>query len=300
MSENMDCGKGLKAVNHRDKGYSMDSYKVKRLAVAAVVIFILVILSVVNLFPMYYMVSSSFKSRQEYTSNVVGLPKDFIFDNYKKVLFDFNFPLMFFNSFLLTVVSVFLGTYLSALAAFAFGKMRFKGRNFMFNMMIPLMSVPSIVMFLPLFIIMKNLNLIDNYLAPILIYIGLIVPFSVFLLTSFMDSIPNEMLEAARIDGCSNIAIFHRLVLPLLGPALSTAAIVNGMWIWNELLIAFIFLQSDDKKTLVVKLTTLQGLHDLNIPLVMAGATIVSIPIIIAYLISQRWFIRGLMQGSIK
>jgi len=277
-----------------------DSYKVKRLIVAAVIVLVLVILTVVDIFPMYYMISSSFKTRTEYLSNIIGFPKTFILDNYKKVLFDFNFPLMFFNSLLLTGVSVFIGIYLSALAAFAFGKMKFRGRNFLFNLMIPLMSIPAIVMFLPLFLMMKRVNLIDQYPAPIIIYVGLIIPFSVFMITSFMDSIPNELLEAARIDGCSNIGIFHRIVLPLLSPALSTAAIVNGMWIWNELLIAFIFLQSEGKKTLVVKLTTLQGLYDMNIPLVMAGATIVSIPIIIAYIISQRWFIRGLIQGSIK
>ena len=277
-----------------------DSYKVKRLIVAAVIVLVLVILTVVDIFPMYYMISSSFKTRTEYLSNIIGFPKTFILDNYKKVLFDFNFPLMFFNSLLLTGVSVFIGIYLSALAAFAFGKMKFRGRNFLFNLIIPLMSIPAIVMFLPLFLMMKRVNLIDQYPAPIIIYVGLIIPFSVFMITSFMDSIPNELLEAARIDGCSNIGIFHRIVLPLLSPALSTAAIVNGMWIWNELLIAFIFLQSEGKKTLVVKLTTLQGLYDMNIPLVMAGATIVSIPIIIAYIISQRWFIRGLIQGSIK
>jgi ABC-type glycerol-3-phosphate transport system permease component len=246
------------------------------------------------------MISSSFKTRTEYLGNIIGFPKTFVLENYQKVIFDFNFPLMFFNSLLLTGSSVFIGIYLSALAAFAFGKMKFKGRNFLFNLMIPLMSIPAIVMFLPLFLMMKKVNLIDQYPAPIIIYVGLIIPFSVFMITSFMDSIPNELLEAARIDGCSNIGIFHRIVLPLLSPALSTAAIVNGMWIWNELLIAFIFLQSEGKKTLVVKLTTLQGLYDMNIPLVMAGATIVSIPIIIAYIISQRWFIRGLIQGSIK
>jgi ABC-type glycerol-3-phosphate transport system permease component len=166
--------------------------------------------------------------------------------------------------------------------------------------MVPLMAIPAIVMFLPLFVMMKNIMLVDQYPAPILIYIGLIIPFSVFLISSFMNSIPNEIIESARIDGCSDIKIFHRIILPLLSPAISTAVIVNGMWIWNELLIAYIFLQSESKKTLIVKLMTLQGLHDMNIPLVMAGATVVSIPIIFAYIVSQRWFISGLVQGSIK
>jgi ABC-type glycerol-3-phosphate transport system permease component len=274
--------------------------KIKKTVATVLIVALLVIICIVDLVPLYYMIAASFKTRFEYLNNIIGLPVDFTFENYVNIIVKFNFPRMFFNSILITSVSVLAGIYIASLAAFAFGKMKFKGRDFMFNLMVPLMSIPAIVMFLPLFVMMKNIDLIDRYPAPILIYIGLILPFSIFLLTSFMDSVPNVILDTARIDGCKNYTIFHKMILPLLSPAISTAVIVNGMWIWNELLIAFIFLQSESKKTLVVKLTTLQGLHDMNVPLVMAGATIVSVPIIIAFVISQRWFIRGLVQGSIK
>jgi ABC-type glycerol-3-phosphate transport system permease component len=274
--------------------------KLKRNLVEILIVLLLVVICVVDLIPLYYMVSASLKTRAEYIRNVVSLPLKPTVDNYVTVLFEFDFPRMFANSLILTVASVAVGVYVSSLAAFAFGKMRFRGRDIIFNLMIPLMAIPAIVMFLPLFVMMKNVGLVDTYPAPILIYVGLIIPFSIFLITSFMSSVPDEILESARIDGASNLGIFHRILIPLLSPAIATAVIVNGMWIWNELLIAFIFLQSDVKKTLVVKLTTLQGLHDMNIPLVMAGATVVSVPIIIAYVLSQRWFIRGLVQGSIK
>jgi ABC-type glycerol-3-phosphate transport system permease component len=274
--------------------------KLKRNLIEILIVLVLLAICVVDLVPLYYMVSASLKTRAEYIRNVVGPPMKPTAENYTTVLFEFNFPRMFMNSLILTVVSVVAGVYVSSLAAFAFGKMRFRGRDLIFNLMIPLMAIPAIVMFLPLFVMMKNVGLVDTYPAPILIYVGLIIPFSIFLITSFMSSVPDEILESARIDGASNLGIFHRILIPLLSPAIATAVIVNGMWIWNELLIAFIFLQSDAKKTLVVKLTTLQGLHDMNIPLVMAGATVVSVPIIFAYALSQRWFVRGLVQGSIK
>ena len=140
----------------------------------------------------------------------------------------------------------------------------------------------------------------NTFAAPIVIYIGLIVPFSIYLITSFMDSIPNEIIEAAMIDGLNTVGIFHQIILPLSLPALSTVMITQGMWIWNELLIAFIFLQKEEMRTLVVGLTSIQGLYSINIPLMVTGAVIVSLPLIIAFIFSQRFVIRGLVEGAIK
>jgi len=275
-------------------------YKMKKIIVALIITVVLIAISVVDLGPIYFLVVTSLKTKAEYLHNIFGLPKDVTFENFKKVIFVYDFPRMFINSIILTFFSIAAGIYISAFASYAFGKMNFRGKNTLLNMIIPLMSIPAIVMFIPLFIIMTKLDLVNRYPAPIIIYTGLIIPFTIYLLTSFMNSVPDELLEAARIDGCSNISIFHRIVLPLMAPAITTSIIINGMWIWNELLIAFIFLQSESKRTLIVGLTSLQGLYNRDIPLMMAGATVVSIPMIIAYIVSQRWFIKGLVQGSIK
>lgn len=276
------------------------SYKFRKKIGISLIVLLLLVISVIDLVPIYYMITSALKTRYEYLNNIIGLPISVTLENFRNILFKFNFPRMFVNSILITSMSVAIGVIVASLAAYAFGKMKFRGKEFMFNMMVPLMSIPAIVMFLPLFVLMKNVGLIDTYPAPIIIYVGVTLPFSIFLLTSFMDSVPNALLDMAKIDGCTRFATYRRIVMPLLSPAISTIIIINGMWIWNELLIAFVFLQSEAKQTLVVKLTSLQGLHDMNVPLVMAGAVIVSVPIIAVYIIAQRWFIRGLVQGSIK
>ena len=278
----------------------LDTNRLKRSISAVLIILLLTAVAVVGLGPIYYLITTSLKSRSEYLFNIFGLPQKITLENFRRVVFEYNFPRMFMNSLLLTLCSVFIGTYLAALSAYAFGKMRFIGKNAFFNLIIPLMSIPPIVMVIPLFVLMTKMKMVNNFPAPILIYVGLIIPFSIYLITSFMNSIPDTIIEAARIDGCSNMGIFHRIVIPLSVPALTTVIIVNGMWVWNELLIAFIFLQSEDKRTLMVGLTSLQGLYNVDIPLMMAGATIVTIPLMIIYIISQRWFIRGLVQGAIK
>jgi ABC-type glycerol-3-phosphate transport system permease component len=278
----------------------LDTNRLKRSTSAVLIILILTVVAVVGLGPIYYLIITSLKSRSEYLFNIFGLPQKITLENFRRVVFEYNFPRMFMNSLLLTLCSVLIGTYLAALSAYAFGKMQFLGKNAFFNLIIPLMSIPPIVMVIPLFVLMTKMKMVNNFPAPILIYVGLIIPFSIYLITSFMNSIPDTIIEAARIDGCSNMGIFHRIVLPLSVPALTTVIIVNGMWIWNELLIAFIFLQSEEKRTLMVGLTSLQGLFNVDIPLMMAGATIVTIPLLIIYIVSQRWFIRGLVQGAIK
>ncbi|MHA2290466.1 MAG: carbohydrate ABC transporter permease, partial [Promethearchaeota archaeon] len=176
----------------------MNVYKIKRQTSALLIIVILILISIIGIGPIYYLVVTSLKSKSEYLFNIFGLPKNITFLNYAKVVFEYNFPRMFINSILLTFFSVFIGTYLSALCAYAFGKLKFFGKNLMFNSIIPLMSIPAIVMIIPLFVLMTKIKLVNRYPAPIIIYIGLIIPFSLYLITSFMNSIPDTLIEAAR------------------------------------------------------------------------------------------------------
>lgn len=207
---------------------------------------------------------------------------------------------MFVNSMILTVASVLICGYLGTMAAFAVGKFEFKGRKLISLLILPLMSIPSVVLLIPLFVLFSKLGLTNSFLPTILIYVGLILPFTINILSSFMTSISNSLLEAAMIDGCGFFKMFNSIVLPLIVPGFSAASIVNGMWIWNELLIAFVFLQDESKRTLIIGLTSLQGLFNLDVPLLMAGAAITSLPIILLYLLSQKWFIRGLTTGGEK
>ena len=261
----------------------------------AVGIFILI-----QLVPIYFVLTNSLKTKSEYIQSVYNLPSSINLENYIKLINEYNFPQMFVNSMILTVVSVFLCGYLGAMAAFAVGKFNFKGRNLVSVFILPLMAIPSVVLLIPLFVLFSKLGMTNSFIPTILIYVGLILPFTINMLSSFMTSVPNSLLEAVMIDGGGFFKMFNQVVFPLIVPGFSAASIVNGMWIWNELLIAFVFLQDESKRTLIIGLTSLQGLFNLDVPLLMAGAAITSLPIILLYLLSQKWFIRGLTAGGAK
>jgi raffinose/stachyose/melibiose transport system permease protein len=152
----------------------------------------------------------------------------------------------------------------------------------------------------PLFVFGTRLGWISTFRLVILIYVGLMLPFSVFMLTSFFRTIPTSMIEAARIDGASSWAVFRRIVLPLSAAPLATLAVVNLLWAWNELLIALVFLQDDSKKTLMVGITGFQSRYNLDVPAIMSGLTLATLPIVALYLFGQRFFVRGLVSGAVK
>jgi len=147
---------------------------------------------------------------------------------------------------------------------------------------------------------MVRWQLVNTYQGTILIYTGLLLPFSIYLMTNFFQTIPREIIDSARIDGCSNFAILWRIMMPLSSPAVITLIVVNALWAWNELLIALIFLQKDSLKTLMVAIATLRSRNYVDVPVTMAGMLIATIPIVVVYLLGQRYFIRGLTSGAFK
>ena len=209
-------------------------------------------------------------------------------------------PLWFGNSLIVTVASVIVSTAVSALAAYAIARFHFRGRAFYFNMMIALMVIPPAVLILPLFVLMVNIGLINTLPSVIIIYCGLLIPFSVYLLVSFFSSLPPELFDAASIDGCNNLDTFWRITLPLSTPALVTLIVVNALFVWNELLIALVFLQEESRMTLMPGLTLFKGHFTVNEPLIMAGTLIATIPMVLLYLFGQRLFVEGLTAGAIK
>jgi raffinose/stachyose/melibiose transport system permease protein len=198
------------------------------------------------------------------------------------------------------VASVVLVTILCSLAAFATSKMDFWGRLPLLKLFVSLMVIPPVVMVIPLFILMVKIGLVNTFYGVILIYAGLLAPFSVYMLNSFFGSIHDEILAAAAIDGCSTLQIYWHIIMPLSLPALTTLVIVNGLYVWNELLISLIFLQGDEIRTFMAGLTQFRGRFMVNEPLVMAGAFLGMAPILIMYLFGQRYFVRGLTAGAVK
>lgn len=261
---------------------------------------LLIFFSILALYPIYYMVITAFKTREDWLHNQFGLPNPITFQNFMDALSRGNIPLWFGNSIVVTLASIAISTVVSALAAYSIARFRFTGRLFYFNTMIALMVVPPAVLILPLFVFMVKIGLINSLPGVIIIYSGLLVPFSVYLLVSFFRSLPSELFDAAAIDGCSSFDTLWRITLPLSTPALVTLVVVNALFVWNELLIALVFLQSENLKTLMPGLTLFKGHFSINEPLIMAGTLIATLPMILLYLFGQRLFVEGLTAGAIK
>jgi ABC-type glycerol-3-phosphate transport system permease component len=259
-----------------------------------------VIATLIVLFPIYFMLVSSFKTEAEYSANKWGLPHGLDWNNFTTALAGNKFPLRFANSAILTVGSVAISLVIACLAAFAFARMQFPAKRLLFNLILSLMVIPPVVMIVPLFVSMVRWQLVNTYQGTILIYTGLLLPFSIYLMTNFFQTIPHEIIEAARIDGCSLLDVFWRIMLPLSGPAVVTLVVVNALWVWNELLIALVFMQKDELKTLMVGISALRSRNYVNIPATMAGLTIATIPIVVVYMLGQRYFIRGMVSGAVK
>ena len=260
---------------------------------------VLVLASLIALFPVYVMVTASFKSQGGFLNDPFLPTLHPSLGGFRAALND-QFPRWLLNSTIVTSASVAATLTVAALAAWGFSRWSFRGREALLSVLVSLMVVPPVVLLVPLFVFGARIGWISTFRLVILIYVGLMLPFSVFMLTAFFRTIPPSMIEAATVDGASSFTIFRRIVLPLSGAPLATLAIINLLWVWNELLIALVFLQDDSKKTLMVGITGFQSRYNLDVPAIMAGLTIATLPIVALYLFGQRFFIRGLVSGAAK
>lgn len=193
-----------------------------------------------------------------------------------------------------------LSTAVSALAAFAFARMRFRFRNTILSIVTAMMIIPPVVMLVPLFLLLTSLRMTSTYWGAILVYAGLVTPFSVYMLTNFFKTIPFEIVESALLDGANSFDILMKILLPLSGPALITMIVVNMLWVWNDLLVALVLLPSDDLRTLMVGITIFGTRYNTDVPVAMMGMLMASVPMLLLYLFGQRYFIQGLTAGAIK
>ncbi|MDI6694607.1 MAG: carbohydrate ABC transporter permease [Anaerolineales bacterium] len=259
-----------------------------------------ILATLLSLFPVYFMTVSAFKTRAEYIADKWGPPNSLYWANFTTAVAGEKFFIRFANSAILTVGSVAVSLIIACLAAYAFARMEFPGKRTLFNLILSLMVVPPVVMVVPLFVSMVRWGLVNSYTGTTLIYIGLLLPFSIYMMTNFFRTIPWEIIEAARIDGCSSFGVLWRIMMPLSAPALITLIVVNALWVWNELLIALVFMQKDELKTLMVGIAALRSRNYVDIPATMAGLLIATIPILVVYMFGQRYFIRGLTGGAVK
>ena len=260
---------------------------------------ILILITAMAIVPGYLMITGSLKTQEEFLNSPWSLPMNPNFQGYSAAWND-QFPTWFRNSLLVTVSAVLFTIVMAATAAWGFAHWKWRGRDTVLGLLISLMVVPPVVLLIPLFTLGAKLGWISTFRMLILVYIGLMLPFSIYLLTNFFRAIPVSLIEAAEIDGASDFRTFRSVVLPLSGPPLITLTIVNLLWAWNELLLALVFLQSDEKKSLMVGITGFQSRYSLSIPTIMACMTSATLPLFITYIFGQRYFITGLTAGSVK
>jgi len=259
----------------------------------------LVVLAVVMLFPFAWMVATSLTTdAQLFVTPPQLIPSPMRPENYARVADLFPLGRFLANSLFVAAISTVLQVTTSALAAYAFSRLRFRGRDALFVVYLTTLMVPMQVTIVPLFIEMRYLGLVNSY--PGLLLPGIVSVFGTFLLRQAFLALPREMEEAAFIDGAGHWTVFRRIVVPLSLPAMATFAIFAFMASWNAFLWPLIIVSSQDLMTLPVGLSNLQGQYSTAWNLVMAGATVSVIPILIVYVLAQRYVIRGVTLSGLK
>ena len=258
-----------------------------------------IVLAVIALIPFLWMISTSLKSRGALMSiPIEWIPSEPTLDGYAKVFSRFPFLRTIGNSLLISVAYTLITLISASMAAFAFAKLRFRGSGAILSVYIATMMIPTQVTMIPLFVVMNRLGLIDSYASVILP--SMFKPFAVFLLVQQMKTIPNDYIDAARIDGAGLFQTYRKVALPLCIPTLATLAVTTFMESWNDYLWPLLMLTDRNKMTLPIALSTLNGQYSTEYNVLMAGSLISMIPIIIIYIAAQKQFKSGLMAGGIK
>lgn len=266
----------------------------------AAVYLVLGILAAVFLYPVILMALAAFKSTPEIFRNPFGLPGSWSLDSFVEVWKRASFGLYLRNSLLVTALSVALLLVCAAPAAYALARYRFPLKALLFLFFLAGIMIPIRLGILPLYLLMKDLRLLDNPLSLVLTYAASGMPMSVFLLATFFRTLPSDLEDAARIDGCSETRIFRSIMLPLVRPGLATVVIVNIVPWWNDFFFPLLFIQSDRWKTIPLGMQIFFGQHLTDWSLVFSGMLLASLPLLIVYLLMSRQFISGLTAGAVK
>ncbi|SEP59531.1 multiple sugar transport system permease protein [Butyrivibrio sp. TB] len=249
--------------------------------------------------PLYWMISTSLKSKGALMAlPIQWIPKKPTFNSYKKVFTLFPFARAIANSAFITIAYVVITVLSASMAAFAISKIRFKGVNVVFAMYLTSMMIPVQITLIPMFIIMNKFSLINTYTS--VISPAIFKAFAVFLLVQNMRALPDDYLEAARIDGAGMFKIYKDVIMPMMVPTVATLAITTFMEAWNDYLWPLVMLSDKNKMTLTLALNTLNGQYDTEYNVLMAGSLISMIPIIIIYIIAQTQMKQGITVGGVK
>ncbi len=261
---------------------------------------ILTLLAIFALVPILLLVTNSLKSTEEINLSPFTLPREPLWSNFVTAWEQGNYANTIRNSAILTGFTVAGVVVLAGMAAYALARLDLKGGNVISFYFLIGTGVPAQLFIIPLFYIWKQLGLINSHFGLIIIYIALQSPFATYLLRSYMVALPQDFIDAARIDGASNIQVLREIILPLSWPGFLTAALVVGLFTWNEFLFAVTFLPGTDLKPISTSLYAFQQRYGRDWGLTNAGSVIMIVPVLVLFLSLQRNFIEGLTQGGLK
>ena len=255
--------------------------------------------ALLTLTPLLWMVSASFMPAGEAnTFPPPLLPSRPTLEHYVALFTRLNMARHFFNSAVITISGTVLGVLISAMAGYAFGKLPFTGRNRLFRLMTLALVIPAQVGMLPLFLLMRQLGLVNTYMGVIITYLASV--FGMFLVRQYVMSVPDDILDAARVDGMSELRIFWTIVMPVIRPILAALALYIFLNAWNDFMWPLIILSDERQYTLPVALAGLVGEHVQDTELMMAGSVVTVMPALLVFLVFQRTYVRGIMAGAVK
>ncbi len=262
----------------------------------------LILLACLEFYPIFLVAVDAFKTREEMANNPFWLPSrsGFTMDNITETLYRMKIYQPFLNSLWITTGSLIVLILISSMAAYPIARNR--GRFFaaLYLFFLAGIMIPFQLAMIPLYQQIRMLGLMNSQWGLILIYSGVFISFPVFFYSGFIKNIPQELEEAGRIDGCSRFGIFWRIVFPLLRPATATVVILSLLTIWNEFGLSFLFLQKESSMTLVAALFSFRGQYYVNWPNMFSGVLIAGLPIVLAFLFVQKYFINGMTEGALK
>ncbi len=278
----------------------MSKHLVKRRITKTLLFTFLSVYTVSILYPILLMFLTSFKTTREIFTNPFGIPASFEFTSYIKLLTVSNYLTYFRNSIFVTVISLGTIIVITSTASFVLAKYSFKWKNFLYLFFVAGMIIPIRLGTISILKLMIGMQANDTLFSVIIVGIAVGIPFGVFILTDFIKMIPEELSAAARIDGCSEPAIFRIVIIPLLRPALAAVAIINYIPIWNDFWFPLVFLKSDSVKTVPLATALLFGQYQTNYALVFAVLSMASIPVMLFYIVFSKHFVQGLSSGALK
>jgi raffinose/stachyose/melibiose transport system permease protein len=261
---------------------------------------VLVTFLLISIMPVIWILLAALKPVNELNTNLFAFPNHLTFANFSEAWSVGKMGQYLVNSVIVAIPRVFFILVLASLAGFGFGKLKFPGRDALFFFFLFGMMVPIQAMVIPLYYTMQRLDLINTYWALILPSLGLAMPFAIFMMRTFFRDLPDELMDASKIDGCNNFTSYLHIMLPLTIPALTSLLVFEFMWSWNDFLLPLLFVYDDAYRTLPLGMMYFFGEYTSNQSLIAAGVSIAIVPIIFIYILFQRKFIDGITSGSVK